>query len=84
MHGAPPQELYDLEADPGETRNLADARPEVRDELDGRLQSWIEEQLRRSGRTEDPLVAQGPSLAKRWQQWAAEKGNVDALAEDLR
>ena len=84
MHGAPPQELYDLQADHGETRNLADEMPATRDELDARLQSWIDEQLRRLGRSEDPLKAQGPSLARRWQEWERERGGVEALREDLR
>lgn len=36
-------ELYDLEADPGETRNLAEEQPELRDRLHGRLTAWREE-----------------------------------------
>ncbi|MGH3036627.1 MAG: sulfatase family protein [Gaiellaceae bacterium] len=32
-----PQELYDLESDPGETENLAAARPDLAAELEGRL-----------------------------------------------
>jgi arylsulfatase A-like enzyme len=36
-------ELYDLEADPGETRNLADERPQVTGPLKERLWQWIED-----------------------------------------
>lgn len=35
-------ELYDLVADPGESRNLADAEPELRDRLHRRLVAWRE------------------------------------------
>ncbi len=35
-------ELYDLEQDPGETRNRADAEPRIRDELHARLRRWLE------------------------------------------
>jgi hypothetical protein len=34
-------ELYDLEADPGETRNLVDERPEVAALLKARLWRWM-------------------------------------------
>jgi arylsulfatase A-like enzyme len=34
-------ELYDLERDPGETRNRADAEPRIRDELHARLRQWL-------------------------------------------
>ena len=33
-------ELYDLEADPGESTNLAESEPEVRDRLHARLRGW--------------------------------------------
>ncbi len=36
-------ELYDLESDPGETRNLVDERSEVVSELKKRLLLWVEE-----------------------------------------
>ena len=40
-------ELYDLVQDPGETENLADRQPELREELLARLQQSIEAQERR-------------------------------------
>jgi len=38
--------LFDLTRDPGEKRNIAASRPDLVDELTGRLQVWREEQLR--------------------------------------
>jgi arylsulfatase len=36
-------ELFDLEADPAETRDVADAHPEITRALEERLRAWIEE-----------------------------------------
>lgn len=38
-----PEELYDLEADPFETKNLAAERPEILKELRERLERWMSE-----------------------------------------
>ncbi|HEX7898830.1 MAG TPA: sulfatase [Planctomycetota bacterium] len=38
-----PEELYDLEADPFETKNLADVQPEVLKDLRARLDAWMKE-----------------------------------------
>ncbi len=38
-----PEELYDLEADPHETRTLAAERPEILKDLRGRLERWMKE-----------------------------------------
>ena len=35
-------ELYDLEADPGESQNLADLKPDVRDRLHAAMKTWRE------------------------------------------
>jgi arylsulfatase A-like enzyme len=37
-------QLFDLEADPGETRDVAAEHPEVLTELEGRLRAWLAEQ----------------------------------------
>ncbi|WP_309123484.1 sulfatase [Paenibacillus sp.] len=37
----PPAELYDLEEDPGETRNLVDERPDVAAAMQERLDRWV-------------------------------------------
>ncbi len=44
-----PDELYDLAADPRETRNLIDQAPAVRDDLRRRLRAWMD-------RTADPAL----------------------------
>lgn len=67
-YGNPRRELYDLVADPGETHQIAEAQPELADAMEQRLEAWIAERLARAGRTEDPLIAQGITLGKRWQK----------------
>ena len=47
--GRRPIELFDLEADPGETRDVADAHPVVAAALRAELASWAAEGLVRSG-----------------------------------
>jgi len=56
------RELYDLNADPGEEVNIADQQPELAASLERTLENWIAENLRRLGRTTDPLIEQGVSL----------------------
>ncbi|MER3404571.1 MAG: sulfatase [Chloroflexota bacterium] len=57
--GSPMQELYDLENDPDEQHNLAEARPDVVQELSARLQAWVERRLQETGRAVDPCKEQG-------------------------
>lgn len=70
-YGTPRRELYDLADDPGETRNLADARPAEADAMELKLEAWIASELLRTGRETDPLVAQGITLGRRWDDWLA-------------
>ena len=65
-HFMPERELYDIEADPGETRNLADVLPHETAELEVELETWIVAGLARTGRPVDPLVEQGITLGKKW------------------
>jgi len=58
-HGRPMQELFDLQADPGEQHNVIDDYPDTRQELQERLHAWVQCRLRETGRTVDPLRAQG-------------------------
>lgn len=58
-HGRPMQELFDLVNDPTEQVNVAEQRPEKVDELKGMLDAWVAKRLAETGRTVDPVVAQG-------------------------
>ncbi len=76
-HGTPMRELYDLRADPGETRNLAELDSGRADELETWLENWIAEGLRKHGRTLDPLRAQPITLGKRWELLSRGAGQPD-------
>lgn len=64
-YGNPMRELYDLKADPGLTRNLAETKADVARELEGELEGWIAERLKACGRIQDPLIEHGITLGKR-------------------
>jgi len=61
----PATELYDLENDPREEQNLAQERPEMVDQMELRLNRWLEEQL---GNRPDPLrvIANKGLPPKQW------------------
>jgi arylsulfatase A-like enzyme len=59
FYGNPPVELYDLGSDPGENRNLAEERPDLRDALVEDLESEIARRLAALGRSVDPVRAHG-------------------------
>jgi hypothetical protein len=50
-------------------RNLAAERPEEAGAMEAELEAWIADGLAKTGRTEDPLRAQGITLGKRWLTW---------------
>jgi arylsulfatase A-like enzyme len=58
---SPAVELYDLDADPGERRNLAAELPERADALRRALQDWRDEAARITGQP-DPIEAGGLTL----------------------
>ena len=60
--GLPPIQLYDLDADIGERRNLCDARPDVVEELKALLTQYVE-----NGRS-TPGTKQGNAGGIEWQQ----------------
>ncbi|NLO07719.1 MAG: sulfatase-like hydrolase/transferase [candidate division WS1 bacterium] len=74
LYGGPMEELYDLDADPGEFRNIAALRPDVASELDTKLEAWVSYMMRRNGLEEDPLVTHGITLGKDWLQWGERHG----------
>ena len=57
--GSPPRELYDIDADPDEQRNVADQQPDVVAGLQTKLETYVAERLRETGRAQDPAVEQG-------------------------
>jgi arylsulfatase A-like enzyme len=66
-YGTPMRELYDLNEDPAETRNLALEEPATAAELENWLEAWIADGLRAAGRSVDPLLEQEVTLGKRWE-----------------
>ena len=55
FHGKPPVELYNLQDDPGETKNLAEQEPAVVQHLKDRLQRWVDRRVKETGGT-DPIL----------------------------
>ena len=51
----PPDELYHLTEDPEQLINVAEKNPEIIKELDAKLQAWIDENVKKSGKT-DPIL----------------------------
>jgi arylsulfatase len=62
FYGNPMRELYDLEADPQEERNLAEEEKALAREMEEELEGWIADRLKALGESQDPVVAHGPSL----------------------
>ena len=58
FHFKPPVELYNLVEDPGETTDVADAHPDVVDNLTSRMESWIAKREAETGLA-NPIHNQG-------------------------
>jgi arylsulfatase A-like enzyme len=58
-HGGPMRELYDLDADPAEQRNLVDERPGLAAELEAKLDEWVQRRVQEAGKPGDPAAIQG-------------------------
>lgn len=65
FYGSPMRELYDLEADPGETHNRAAEDVARADAMERELERLLTSRLAKAGRTEDPVRAHGITLGKR-------------------
>ncbi len=74
LHNMPMTELYDLHADPDELHNIAEERPGLAAGLEDRLERWIADMMASNNLDQDPLVAQGITLGKRWHDWVQKKG----------
>jgi arylsulfatase A-like enzyme len=66
LHNTPMRELFDLQADPGETRNLALEEWELAAHLEAEFDRWLAEAMAKNGLAQDPLIEQGITLGKRW------------------
>lgn len=53
-YGNPPRELYNLQIDPGETRNLAEEQPQLCAELEQDLEGQLRQRLEKLGRSRTP------------------------------
>ncbi len=63
FHHMPPVELYHLPSDPGERRNLADARPDVVARLRADMLAHVERRERETGRPA-PVSVQGVTMRR--------------------
>ena len=52
-----PVELYDMAADPYQTRNLRDSDPEVVNQCENLLKEWVDKQLTAPDAIPDPFEA---------------------------
>jgi arylsulfatase A-like enzyme len=64
--GNPDRELYDLDSDPLEERNLAESDPALACDMEKELEAWIAARLQASGRTMDPVRQEGASMVATW------------------
>ncbi len=63
FHGKPPVELYNLKTDPLELTNLADKEPGVVKYLKERMEAWIAQRLKETGKV-DPITLHELGLGK--------------------
>ena len=79
----PEIELYDMQTDPNETRNLASEKPEVVDELELRMERW---KRRKLGKRIDPLelIVNVGLPSRRWVEAAARSEGLIEKYEEWR
>ncbi len=81
--GAEAVELYDVVADPGQTRDLSRERPEVRDELSRALARFTRELEQRAATIPTPEVRDmGPSTIKKYLESLEKLGYTGRDGED--
>jgi arylsulfatase A-like enzyme len=81
--GAEAVELYDVVADPGQTRDLSRERPEVRDELSRALARFTRELEQRAATIPTPEVRDmGPSTIKKYLESLEKLGYTGREGED--
>jgi arylsulfatase len=66
--GNPDRELYDLDADPGEERNIAADEPKLAAEMEAELESRVAQQMETAGRTKDPVTEEGAVAVAIWEE----------------
>ena len=66
FYHTPSRELYNLDADPCELRNIADDDPDTARAMESKLESWIAAKMAKNGLAQDPLVSHGITLGKAW------------------
>jgi len=69
-----PVELYDMEADPYQTTDLADSRPDLVGDLDRRLNNWLHEQSSKPGAIADPF---GPLMEEQMRRGKSNRSRGD-------
>lgn len=83
FYGSPTRELYDRHADPFETRNIAEEKPEIATELESELEGWIAAEVARLGRSGDPVTEQGrDKFAERWRKRASRSVDSDGAGSN--
>ena len=73
IHKLPPVELYNLNEDPLEQRNIA-YQKKIADKLREKLEKWIEKMVKKNGLKDDPLKTTIPPLGKNWKKFVNKYG----------
>jgi choline-sulfatase len=87
LYDFPDVALFDMDNDPYQTRNVAEAHPEVVREMDHRLAEWLQRQAYRPGHKVDPLqkvIETGPWKYVTVGDWAQRLRREGRLEEALR